>query len=293
VIGLECMAIQTNRRLWQSFLVGLGFKSHKSSLGEAIGGAIVNEEKKIAKVIKKEEIKVVEFVKYEEKLAAKWGYIIMKKLLAPLVHWLWIHSVEGLENIPKEGPVIVAANHCSHFDSFCFIAASPRKVHYLAAEKLYKNPIWRFILNLTSQIRVDRDVKDKTDLRHVVHSALDQGRMIGVYPEGTRSRDGKIQKAYTGAAQFALRKKVPIVPVGITGTYDILPAKGGFPKFKKIAKLKIGKPMHFKEFHDIENTKDHHEFVTELVMLEIANLSGQEYPHRSGIKPESLTRNTQ
>ncbi|MBU2545360.1 1-acyl-sn-glycerol-3-phosphate acyltransferase, partial [Patescibacteria group bacterium] len=137
---------------------------------------------------------------FNETRRVKVGYSVLKGVLSPLIRKIWIDKIEGLENIPKDGPIIIASNHQSYFDFLCFIAASPRKVHYLAAEKFYKSRMWRPVMNLTGQIKVERVSHDKKGVHDKVYSALDQGRVIGIFPEGTRSANGEIQKPFTGVA---------------------------------------------------------------------------------------------
>ncbi|OGZ27200.1 MAG: hypothetical protein A2365_00845 [Candidatus Nealsonbacteria bacterium RIFOXYB1_FULL_40_15] len=212
---------------------------------------------------------------YRETGAVKIGYPVLRGLLGPLVKGIWIEEIEGLENIPKEGPAIIASNHQSYFDFLCFTAVCPRKVHYLAAEKFYKSNMWRPIMNLTGQIKVERESHDKTGVYEAVYSALNQGMLIGIFPEGTRSGDGEIQKPFTGVAKFALTANVPILPVGIIGTYDIMSRNNKRPNFRAKAKIKIGEPMYFTGYSN--PTDNDYRLVTDTVMKRIADLAGKQY----------------
>lgn len=217
---------------------------------------------------------------FNETRRVKIGYSILRKTVGPIIRMVWIDKVEGLENIPKNGPVIIASNHQSYFDFLCFIAASPRKVHYLAAEKFYKSRIWRPIMNITGQIKVERASHDKKGVHDKVYSALEQGRMIGIFPEGTRSSDGEIQKPFTGVAKFALNAKVPVIPVGIIGTYDIMSRHDKRPKFRGAkAKIKIGKPIYFSEYANIQPTDKDYKQVTDKIMSQVAELAEKKYIH--------------
>ncbi len=231
---------------------------------------------KIEKAVKKEAGEFIE--EYKETKLAKYGYSFLKKIISPIIKFFWVAEIEGLHNIPKDGAVIIASNHESYFDFLCFASISPRKVHYLAAEKFFENKIWNVLMQLTGQIKVDRKNHNKSKVHQQVYSALYQGRVIGIFPEGTRSPDGKLLKAFTGVAKFALNSKTPVIPVGMTGTYEIMSRHDKFPKFKK-AKIKIGEPMHFKEFYDMEHADDHFQAVTDKIMLKIAELTGEEYVH--------------
>jgi 1-acyl-sn-glycerol-3-phosphate acyltransferase len=213
---------------------------------------------------------------FKETRTIKFGYSLIRKILGPIIRKVWIEEIEGLENIPKDGPVIVASNHQSYFDFICFIAASPRKVHYLAAEKFYKSRVWRPVMNLTGQIKVDRLAHDKSEMYNKVYSALNQGEMIGIFPEGTRSSDGEIHKSFTGVAKFALGAKVPVLPVGIIGTYDIMSRNDKYPKLKK-AKIKIGKPMYFHEYDNIQPADSDYRLVTDKIMSQVADLAEKKY----------------
>ncbi len=214
---------------------------------------------------------------------AKWGYWVLKKIFGPMVRWIWIKEVQGLENIPKDGAVIVASNHMSYFDFFCFMAISPRNIHYLSAEKFLYSRFWRALIKLTGQVVVDRRSKDKSREHQVILSLLEQKRMFGIFPEGTRSRTGKIQKPFTGVARFAIRSQAPVVPVGVSGTYEIMPPSAKFPKFLKRCSINIGKPIyihdHYKIAQGSEENKKLHETITHHVMKEVAQLCGQDYPH--------------
>jgi len=203
------------------------------------------------------------------------GYSLLKFLISPLVKLIWVKRANGLENIPKRGPVIIAANHSSYFDFICFIAVCPRKIYYLAAEKFYKSRFWRPLVRLTGQIKVERQTGDKTEAVEKANSILKRGDILGIYPEGTRSADNEIHKPFTGVARFALKNKVSVVPVGIRGTFEVLPRQKRFPKLKKIVEINIGKSMDFSQYFGQEEDKGVLNKITNEIMNKIADLSGK------------------
>jgi len=229
--------------------------------------------------IKEKAEEAVEFIEYKEKKWAKIGYSLIKKIFGPIVRKIWVHEVKGLDNVPKDGGVLIASNHESYFDFICFIAVSPRKIHYLAAEKFYKSKFWKPLMEITGQIKVDRTSHEKHHVHNLVSSALKQQRMIGIFPEGTRTRDGNMLKAFTGVARYALDHNVPVLPVGVIGTRDIMAPHDKRPKFNKKAKIKIGEPMYFHEHYGKEHDEKLLREVTDKIMLKIAELAEKEYPH--------------
>ena len=211
---------------------------------------------------------------------AKMWYSLVRFLFSPLIRLIWVRKVEGLENIPKKGAVIIASNHQSYFDFICFISVSPKKIYYLAAEKFYKSPLWRPLMKMTGQIKVERQAKDKMEAVNKADLILNKGKMLGIFPEGTRSADGEMHKPFSGVARFALKNRAPVVPVGIKGTYEILPRQKRLPKFKKITEIRIGRPMYFEEYYGKENDKVILEKITDKIMSEIAVLAGKEIMYR-------------
>lgn len=207
-------------------------------------------------------------------------YFLIRFFVGPIVRLIWVKKVTGLKNIPKKGPVIIAFNHQSYFDFICFIAVSPRNIHYLSAEKFLSNPIWKFLLGITGQIPVVRTARDKRSVHNVVYEHLAQGKMIGIFPEGTRAPDNtEMLRAYPGVARYATKKKVPIVPVGIRGAFEVLSRHENFPKFKKNIELHVGSPIYFREYHSVKLNKRAFGVLTKKIMLEIAELSGKKYLH--------------
>lgn len=213
----------------------------------------------------------------------------LRYLVAPLIRKIWIKDVEGLEHIPKKGPVIIASNHESYFDFICFWAISPRRVQYLAAEKFYKSKFWKPIMIATGQIKVERQKKDKKGVHKQAHYILKNEGMLGIFPEGTRSRSGEIGKTYTGVMKFALEAKVPIVPVGMVGTYNILPPHKKMPKLRR-CKVIIKEPIYHHEHFNKEHTEELLRKLTDDLMLLIAGLIGKEYKHHYALAGGSETK---
>lgn len=198
-------------------------------------------------------------------------YWILKILFSPFFRLIWIKKVEGLENIPQKGNYIIAANHCSYFDFFSLVAIWPKRIYFLAGEVFFQKWWWYPLVKFTSQIKVDRKNQDKEEVYSKVFSILSQKKILGIFPEGTRSPDGKIGKTYTGVAKFALKAKVPVIPVGITGTYEVLSRHDKFPKFRKNIVIKIGKPIYFDNFYGKQSDKIFRE-ITDKIMEEIIKL---------------------
>jgi len=209
---------------------------------------------------------------YRETRLTKAGFYCLKKSLGPLVRGLWIKKVEGLENLPVKGPVIVASNHTSYLDFLCFVAVSPRNIHYLAAEKFFRSCLWRPLMELSGQIKVDRYNPDKSHAVCQVQSALEQGRMVGIFPEGTRSSTGQLGRPFSGVARFALATEAPVVPVGVIGAHDVWPRGQALPRLAKEVHIRIGAPLSFEDYYGIDHHETHFHEVTALIMSRIWDL---------------------
>ncbi len=208
------------------------------------------------------------------------SHYILKNLARPIIKSLWVKKVTGLQNIPKNGAFIIAMNHQSFFDFLVFTAIAPRNVHFLAAEKFYKNKYWKALMILTGQIKVEREAVDKSELHLHVKNHLEKGLLLGIFPEGTRSpHKDEMLKAFNGVSRYAVEHKVNIIPVGLKGMYDILPKNSKKISFKKTSEVHIGVPVDVSEYwgQDLDNTT--YSYITEKVIKKIELLSGKKYNH--------------
>ena len=205
-------------------------------------------------------------------------YSTAKLTIIPTVK-LWIKQINGLENLPKQGPFIAAANHASYMDHLiiasCIISNLNRKVHFLAKKEHFDNVFKKAWHNYAGAIPLDRKKGGKTALKWAI-KALSEEKIIAIHPEGTRSLTGKLQQAKTGVARLALASKAPVIPIGLIGTFEILPKGKYIPKFKR-AVMNIGKPIYFPEYYSKKINKRILRDVTTRIMKEIAKLCKQKY----------------
>jgi 1-acyl-sn-glycerol-3-phosphate acyltransferase len=205
-------------------------------------------------------------------------YPITKRIFYPLTR-LWTKKINGLNNIPKDGNFIVAANHASYVDhlmlSSIMAVHIDKKIHYLAKKEHFETFFQRIWHTHTGAIPIDRQAGGKEALGLAI-KYLKNNKVIGIYPEGTRTLTGKLQRAKTGIARLALAAKVPILPIGLVGTFDILPKGKRVPKFKR-ATINIGKPLYFDEYYGKENDKKTIRLVTTKIMKDVGRLCGQKY----------------
>lgn len=207
-------------------------------------------------------------------------YHLVRLVLGPLVRLLWIQKIEGLENIPAQGAAIIAFNHQSYFDFICFVAVCPRHIHYLSAEKFFTSSFWFPIMKIMGQIRVERAAKDKRELHSFIRFHLEQGKVIGIFPEGTRSpHPDKMLEAFSGVAKYAFHNNVPVIPVGIKGTFEVMSRFDKRPRFKKIIDIIIGEPIDLSVYHRSKLNQKAFKVLTNKIMLKIAELSGKSYSH--------------
>ena len=222
-------------------------------------------------------------IKLNSNIVANEGGVIGKafqgliKILKYPIRGIWIKNITGQENLPQCGPYIVAANHQSNFDAVSLIAAIRDRMFFLTGEKFYRSIFWRNVMKYTGQIKVERTKKDKTDVFELGKKVLDSGYVLALFPQGTRDRNDEIKKTFTGVSKFHLAHKVPVVPIGIKGSFQMFPPGARIPKFKKIVEVHIGKPMEFKECYDKEPNDQVYRDITNKIMIEIAKLSDKKY----------------
>lgn len=205
-------------------------------------------------------------------------YPIGKRIVSPFF-LRYLKKIEGIDNLPKKGNFIIAANHESYLDHpfiICTIVKHlNKKVHFLAKKEHFSNPIKAAWHRWAGAIPIDRQAGGKDALRWAV-KGLKEGKIIAIHPEGTRTLTGKLMKGKTGIARLVIEAHVPVLPVGIIGAYKLLPKGKWIPKGEK-AIMKIGKLMDFSSYYDKEVTKELLREVTDKIMKRIAKLSDQEY----------------
>lgn len=208
-------------------------------------------------------------------------YLTSRAVVAPLIKAIWRPTVEGRENVPTSGGVILASNHLSFIDSVVIPLAAPRQVHFLAKDAYFtgtgvKGTASRVFFTSMGMVPVNRD-----DSRAAIESLevglkiLQDGDAFGIYPEGTRSRDGRLYRGHTGVAYLAITAQVPIVPVGLIGTPQVQPV-GSNRLHRAPVTVRFGAPQTpHTTYADLPAGKARR-LATDDVMDAIAALTGQE-----------------
>jgi len=208
-------------------------------------------------------------------------YELASSVITPTVKGIWRPKVSGLHHVPKTGGVILASNHLSFADSVVIPVVVPRKVVFLAKADYFngtglKGMLMREWFEGLGHLPVDRsDAQSALDSLDVALDVLRRGEAFGIYPEGTRSRDGRLYRGRTGVAHLALTAQVPIVPVGLRDTEKLQPVGSKTPRLVRVT-LKFGEPIHVAGRYDHLPTGRARREVTDKVMAAIAQLSGQE-----------------
>jgi 1-acyl-sn-glycerol-3-phosphate acyltransferase len=206
-------------------------------------------------------------------------------LLGPIPRLMYRPKAEGLENIPEEGPAIIAANHQSFLDDFLLPLVVPRrKVVFLAKADYFDKWYLRWFFKGANVIPVRRESKSAAQAAlDTGVDALRAGQLVGIFPEGTRSPDGRLYRGKTGVARMALEAQVPIIPVAIHGTFEALPYDRKMPKRGRVV-VRFGKPLDLSRHYDSPADRFVLRSVTDEIMYEIMMLSGQEYVDEYGSK---------
>jgi 1-acyl-sn-glycerol-3-phosphate acyltransferase len=179
-------------------------------------------------------------------------------------------KVEGSKNIPLDGPVIIAANHVSFLDPPLMGAAARRDLYFLARESLFK--IWGFgsLIRRVHAFPVKPRSLDPSAFK-TLFRLIDEGKVILMFPEGTRSRDGLLQKPQPGVGMIVYRTKVPVIPALIIGAHKALPRGSKIIKPARVT-IRFGKPVDMEEYFKQDRSKDTYKLITEKIMAEMANL---------------------
>ena len=215
------------------------------------------------------------------------AYMIVRALTAPARRVLARVRVENPENLPDEGPVIVAANHISFFDSVLLMFALPRRVSVLGKAEYADKPVTKWLYCGSGMIPIRREnPADLVQAFEQVEEVLDRGEVLGIFPEGTRSRDGLLHRGHSGAAHLALKTGAPLVPLGIIGTDKLLPTGSGIVRPFRRVTIRVGEPIVPADLGLSVSTNRSRREVTDKLMTEVRRLCGQEYVAQYARLPE-------
>ena len=209
-------------------------------------------------------------------------YWVLKAFLTPLLRVLYRPWTEGLENVPETGPVILASNHLSFLDSIFMPLMVPRRVTFLAksdyfTERGVKGRLKRLFFTGVGQVPIDRSGGRASEAALLTGIAiLNEGKLLGIYPEGTRSPDGRLYRGKVGVAKMALEAGVPVIPVAMIGTFEVQPQGKVMPRIKRVG-VRFGAPLDFSRYTGLEDDRFVLRSMTDEIMYELMSLSNQEY----------------
>ena len=219
----------------------------------------------------------------------KWVFI------GPMLKLVFRPRTEGAEHVPAEGPAILASNHLSYADWLFMPLTLPRRVTFVAKAEYFTSPgikgwFQKKFFSGAGQVPIDRSGASAAEgALTAAEKILGQGGVFGIYPEGTRSHDGRLYRGKTGVARLALEAKVPVIPVAVLGT-DVLAPPG--KKFGTIARplVRFGTPLDFSRYEGLENDRFILRSITDEIMYEIMRMSGQEYVDMYASRAKALDK---
>lgn len=214
-------------------------------------------------------------------------YRTLKRVLPPLANPYFHVDVQGLENVPASEPAILACNHLSFIDSILLPLNVPRPVYFLGKADYWDSWRTRWFFQGTGVVPIHRGggAQSENSLKTGIE-ILDSGELLGIYPEGTRSPDGRLYRGKTGPARMALEAGVPIIPCGIIGTREAMPTDTHRPRRAAVT-IKYGRPLDLSRYHAERADPFVLRSATDELMYEIMMLSGQEYVDEYASKVKS------
>ena len=211
-----------------------------------------------------------------------WYWLFKYIFMGPVLAMFGRPKVEGLEHVPRSGPAILASNHLAVADSFYLPLVVRRRITFLAKAEYFtgtgiKGWFVRWFYSVSGQVPIDRADADAAQAAlNTAERLLGEGKLLGMYPEGTRSPDGRLYKGKTGLARLALQTGVPVLPVAMIGTNVVNPPGSKMWRFGRVT-VRFGEPMEFSRFEGLAGNRFIERAVTDEVMYELMGLSGQEY----------------
>jgi 1-acyl-sn-glycerol-3-phosphate acyltransferase len=213
---------------------------------------------------------------------ARSGYLywVAKVVLTPILVLVFRPRVDGVRRVPGTGPAILACNHVSYLDwLFLPLVVRTRRISFLAKLEYFTRPgikglLQRYFFTATGQVPVDRSGTDASSAAlRTARRLLDEGRLVGIFPEGTRSRDGRLYRGRTGVARLAADSGVAVIPCATVGVFEVAPPGRRVPRPRRIA-VRFGTPMSWPQGRPV--TPPELRAWTDELMAEIQRLSGQE-----------------
>jgi 1-acyl-sn-glycerol-3-phosphate acyltransferase len=223
-------------------------------------------------------------------------YWVVKAILGPLLSIVFRPWADGTDNVPREGPAILASNHLSFSDHFFGPLPLPRRVTFLAKSEYFtgrglKGLISRAFFRGVGQIPVDRSGGEASERALTTGlRVLADGRLLGIYPEGTRTPDGRLYRGKTGVARLALESGAPVIPTAMMGTFELMPPGRILPRFRIRPGVKFGKPLDFSRYAGLESDRLVLRAITDEIMYALMELSGQEYVDEYAQRAKSRPR---
>jgi 1-acyl-sn-glycerol-3-phosphate acyltransferase len=202
----------------------------------------------------------------------------VRRIVRPVSKRLWNFELDGFDRLPSEGPAILCPNHVSFLDSAFLMLHVPRNISFVGKAEYMDSWKTKYLFPLMGMIPIDRGGGDKSQAAlDTAEAVLRRGELFGIFPEGTRSRDGMLHKGRTGAARLALKVGCPIFPVGMIGTREIQPPDAKVPKLRGQCTIRIGRPINTERYR--QRGDDHMVLrqITDELMYEIRDLTGQDY----------------
>jgi 1-acyl-sn-glycerol-3-phosphate acyltransferase len=215
--------------------------------------------------------------------------------IGPWLKLVFRPHVEGAENVPVTGPAILASNHLSYADWLFMPLTLPRRVTFVAKAEYFTTPgikgwFQRKFFSGAGQVPIDRSGASAAEgALASARKILGDGELFGIYPEGTRSHDGRLYRGRTGVARLALETGVPVIPVAVRGTDVVAPPGKKFGTFTRPV-VRFGKPLDFSRYEGMEKDRYILRAVTDEIMYEIMQLFGQEYVDTYATKAKELSQ---